>query len=163
MSGQTWATRSGDDIRAPRSTEIGVFTVTTAQVIDLAASGGPQVLSDQFAQNLGGGGGVRSEANSSFGSGTVAFPAAPLAGWVGHWVDIFADGGDIGLITGPTSASVSGGNAPVLATTGNAGTAGVCMRIPNGTYRPYLITADDRFLGVVSAGTTTLRIAKSSR
>jgi hypothetical protein len=153
--------RLAADYRPPRAGTLIVQTVTTAAVIDLST--GAYYFGGSLAYAGSIQGSERSEAISIGGGGTQKFPTTlQPSGYVGHWIDIFSDGADTGLITGPTSAAVSAGNAPVLATTGT-GVAGTCMRIAAGTFRTYFITADDRFLGVVSSGTTTLRIALSSR
>lgn len=151
----------GWDVQPPRVGLIGVYAVTnSASVINMTTGTGvfgsastafPQTLPDQGSQTINLSGGPA--------AGTLVSPK----GFVGQWVDIFADGTDVGVIFGATNASVSGGNAPVLATTGNPGTAGVCMRIANGSFRTYYIKPDDEFLGVVGAASGNLRIAVSSR
>lgn len=147
------AHRSGAEIRLPRAGTVLNFTVTTAAaVVNLATAGGPA------AEGMG-----LSNAQPPTGapaSGAVFNPA----GWVERWIDIYADGADLGIVVGDTSASVSATNAPVLATTGTTvATAGQCWRIPNGTYRTYFVTSDSAFLGVVASAAGTMRIAASSR
>jgi hypothetical protein len=151
------------DTRPPRAGTVLMQSVTAAAVIDLS-SAGKYYFAESMAYNGSIESAVRSEAVSIAGGGTQAQPTTlQPSGYVGHFIDVFSDGADTGIITGPTSASVSGANAPVLATTGNSGTAGVCMRINAGQTKRYFITADDRFMGVVSSATTLLRIALSSR
>jgi hypothetical protein len=95
-------------------------------------------------------------------------------GLPGHRVELFADGGDVYVIFGPTAASVSAGNAPVIATNG-VNVAGVCMKIPTGTrvkYKlepspqgpnaPAIPTTGDNFVGYITTATAQLRIAQVS-
>ena len=156
--------RKGDEIRLPRSGSVLVLAVSVVAIsIDLANAGAPATESAGFAGNLPNAGG-RSEANSQTGGGGAAAPSAlQPQGYAGHWIDIFADAADLGIISGPTLASVTGGNVPALATVGNAGTAGTCMRLASGSKTPYWVTPDDRFLGVVGAGNGFIRIALRSR
>jgi hypothetical protein len=134
-----------------------------AIVIDLGAAGAPQSESAQFTGNLPVAG-SRSEATSQTGGGTVQAPTTlQPQGYIGHYIDIFADGADLGIISGPANASVSGANAPVLATTGVAIAAGMCWRIPTGGRQSFFVTPDDRFLGVVASAAGTARITLSSR
>jgi hypothetical protein len=63
-----------------------------------------------------------------------------ILGQDGNYVTIWSDtGADLGIIFGVTQASVTGGNAPVLATVGTVAAgvytpaAGTCWRIPAGT------------------------------
>jgi hypothetical protein len=146
------------DIQLPRAGTVAVVSVTTAAVIDLSG-GAPAAASSNFTANTQGGG-QASQAASAGGVGPVQIQPP---GYIAHYIDICTDGGDLGIISGPTAASVSGANAPVLATTGGAGTAGVCQRQFGNTIRPYYVKPDDRFLGVVSASTTIVRISLSSR
>lgn len=151
----------GLDVQLPRAGLIGVYAITNvASVINMTTGTGvfgsaslafPQALPDQGSQTLNLSGGAQ--------AGTFVSPK----GFVGQWVDIFADGTDVGIISGPTNASVSGGNVPALATTGTPGTAGACWRIPSGTFRSYYVKPDDLFLGVIGAASGNLRIAISSR
>jgi hypothetical protein len=154
--------REGAEIRLPAANAVLVQTITTAAVIDLAAAGDTSVESAGFASNISYPG-TASQPTSSSGGGTAVLATLQPSGFVGKWVMITIDGSDLGIIAGPTSASVSAGNAPVLANTGNPGTAGTCERLFQSTRNPYYVTPDTRFIGVVSAGTTTLRISTSSR
>lgn len=157
------AARTGAEIRLPRVGSIFVSTaITTAVTIDLAAQG-PQNQSANTTGAMPVPGLQTQPVQGPTNQGTVSTAGLASGGFEGFWVDIMVDGADVGIISGPTSASVSSGNAPVLATTGGAGTAGVCQRLLAGTRNPFFVTPDDRFLGVVSSGTTTLRIALSSR
>lgn len=90
-------------------------------------------------------------------------------GCVGREVDIFVDGVvPIYIIAGPTQASVTGGNAPAIATAGT-NVAGICVPLyptaatgpANKPYR-YKVRSGTRFLGFISSGTPTIRIAPSS-
>lgn len=79
-------------------------------------------------------------------------------GAMGKIVVIYADGADLGVITGPTQASVTTSNAPALATTG-VNTPGVCFRIQAGTYQAFELSAGmDNWLGFVASGSGTMRI-----
>ena len=80
---------------------------------------------------------------------------------------------DIGIIFGPTLASVSGGNAPVIANngtlTGNTytGAAGTCwlVKAANGNtdaVRFILQPGQDVFMGVVGSGAGKVRFYQSS-
>lgn len=158
------ASRLGDDIRLPPAKGVIVQSVTAAAVIDLGTGGISAATSPtsaiprgnvpSFAQGL-------APNNQS----TTLPDMANAAGLVGHWIDIEVDsgGGDLGFIAGSTSAAVSGGNAPVLATTGGLGTAGACRRLAAGTGKTFFLTKEERFLGVVSSGTSVVRISQSSR
>jgi hypothetical protein len=91
-------------------------------------------------------------------------------GVINNYVTLFADGCDLGIILGPTVASVADGAAPVLATKGSIGASGVyqsatgvCYRIPSGTKERLLLQPGiDLFLGVVASATGTLRLYQSS-
>lgn len=84
-------------------------------------------------------------------------------GVVGHYVTIYADGVDIGVIFGVSLASVSSGGAPVLsaygvasATGGYTGATGTCHRIPAGNERRYLLQEGvDLYMGYVGASGPT--------
>lgn len=160
------ATNQDHERRLPVAGSIIVQAVSTAAiVIDLSTGQvvGQSAMATGPSQPSGIG---RTEAVSTSGSGTVqAITPLNPQGYVGHYIDIFAEGVDLGVVGGPTNASVSGGNAPNLATAGAAGTAGVCMRIPSGTLSPYWVQPDARFLGVVATAVaaTGIRIALSSR
>lgn len=152
------------EVSCPRADRVAVVAVSAVAIVfDMALQGGPAGESLQYS-NQSPVSYSRSEATSASGGGTVTAPAAlNPRGFVGEWVDIFADGVDLGVISGQTSGAVSGANAPALATNGNAGSAGVCMRIPSGTFRPYYILPDDRFWGIVASGNGQARIVASSR
>jgi hypothetical protein len=131
------STRQADTYTPPRSLLIANLAVST--------SAGSQDLSaiDNQTVNL-------SKAN------------ATQIGIVGCYVDFFADGTDVGVVFGSTSASVTTTNAPVFATTG-VNTAGVCWRIPAGAKATWYLQAGvDLFVGFVGAGSGFLRIARSS-
>jgi hypothetical protein len=83
-------------------------------------------------------------------------------GLIGCYVTFLADGGDVYIITGPSQASVTAGNVPVVATNG-VNAVGVCWKLPANIPTPYKVTAQDRWLGYISAsGTPQLRIQRSS-
>lgn len=160
--------RLGDDIRLPLANAILVQTVTVAAVIDLAgpSAAPPLEQSAAFPANIPQAGMAPQALTSAASPSVDAGLGQANTGWLGHWIDITVDagGGDLGYNAGPTTGSVSGANAPVLATTGAMGTAGTCLRIAAGTFRTYYATFNERFLGVVSsAGNCTVRIALSSR
>jgi hypothetical protein len=163
--------QTASDIRMPRAGTIGVYAITTATSIDLTTGGMEQGggQSAQFNGNMPPANVAPSTANSPGGGGTVQSlsPMNPV-GWVGRWIDITVDAGsgagDLGIISGPTLASVTSANAPAIATTGVPGTAGNCYRIPAGTKQSFIPRADDRYIGVVSStGTCTFRISASGR
>ncbi len=87
---------------------------------------------------------------------------ASKVGFQGRYVTLHADGADVGFVFGPTSASVTGANAPVLATVG-VNVAGVCERLSNGERLQYYVAAGtDVFIGFVATGAGVLRILASS-
>ncbi len=101
-----------------------------------------------------------------------AAQAAQL-GVMESYVTIFADAVDMGLITGPTVASVaSTTGAPLLTAIGTvsgSGTytqaTGTCFRVPAGTSVSYLMQkTQDLFLGLVCASGSTgiARVYQSS-
>lgn len=85
------------------------------------------------------------------------------SGLAGHYVTLIADGGDVYVAFGVSSAAVSGANAPAPATTG-VNAVGNCYKIPkdqtlNVIPRPGV----DNFVAyVTSTGTATLRLFQSS-
>jgi hypothetical protein len=88
----------------------------------------------------------------------------PIVGAPGHFATFEADGSDIYVIFGPTAASVSGGNAPVIATTG-VNVAGVCFKVTVGNpLRVKLEAGVDNFVGYIAsaAGPFNLRVYISS-
>lgn len=148
----------------PRAGKIIVAAVTAAaSSIDLA-TGGEQSMSENNSMNYGPQSQAASVAIGQYGGNTVQTitPLSPT-GLIGRWIDITADGTDIGIVSGATSAAVTGGNAPVFATNGAAGTAGVCRRIFAGTTEAFYVLPDDRFLGVVGVGNGQIRITPSGR
>jgi hypothetical protein len=157
------------DVRLPRAGTVGVYAVTTATSVDLSTGGfglgGGE--SAQFGANVPPANIAPATASSPGGGGTVqSLQAINPTGWLGHWIDITVDagGGDLGIISGPTLASVTGSNAPSISATGASGTAGNCYRLPVGSLKSYIPRADDRYIGVVSfSGTCTFRIALSGR
>lgn len=92
-----------------------------------------------------------------------------LNGAVGQYITIKAVTTDCGIVFGPTVASVTGGNVPVLATvgtlTGNNYTVvtGVCYRVLAGQEVRYLLQPGvDLFLGFVSTGAGQIEIFQSN-
>jgi hypothetical protein len=164
------------DIQAPRAGLIAVEAVTTsATYLDLSAVVTGTSIGPGAGQSAGAATRTPLQVTTAIPqvTPTLAEQGTPLAtqttisgpqmGFLGGYVEFFADGTDVGIIFGPTAASVSSGNAPALATTGSAGTAGVCARIPAGTYRTFFLKGDDRFVGVVGAASGNLRISTASR
>lgn len=84
-------------------------------------------------------------------------------GATGFYVSFEADTADAGIIFGPTQASVTGGNAPNLSTTG-VNAAGACARIFAGQppQRYQLQAGLDIWFGYVGASTGNLRVWVSS-
>jgi hypothetical protein len=85
-----------------------------------------------------------------------------------NYLTIVADV-DIGIIFGPTAASVSSGNAPAIATTGTlssnayVGAAGTCFVVPaDFAVRFLLQPALDKFVGIVGSGNGVVRLYQSS-
>jgi len=76
---------------------------------------------------------------------------------------------DVGVIFGPTLASISGGNAPAIATTGSlssnayVGAAGTCFVIPAGTLMKFLLQPTlDKFVGIVGSEAGVVRLYQAS-
>lgn len=76
---------------------------------------------------------------------------------------------NIGIIFGPTLASISGLNAPALATTGTltsnvyTGAAGTCFVIPANQGMRFLLQKGlDNFVGIVGASAGVVRLYQSS-
>jgi hypothetical protein len=76
---------------------------------------------------------------------------------------------DVGVIFGPTLASVTGGNVPVIATSGTltgntyTGAAGTCFVIPANQGMRFLLQAGrDNFVGIVAAAGGQVRMYQSS-
>ena len=82
-------------------------------------------------------------------------------GLLGRYVYLRAVTSTVGFICGPTQALVTGGNAPVLATTGN-NTAGCCDRLITEEWQEMWISASTRWLGYIASGAGTLIIRASS-
>jgi hypothetical protein len=91
-------------------------------------------------------------------------------GPVGQYLTIFADTTDVGLVFGATLASVTGANAPALATVGTVNASGVysdvvkcCFRIATGqSLRVLLQKEHDIFMGFVSTGAGIIRLFQSN-
>lgn len=156
------ASRKAGFRRLPRVGGILVNAVGAATTSINLGTGGPGAQAGNEGAMIPTG--SQSQPVGQAGSGTAGGGLQWVTGgFIGKWIDIWADGGDIGIITGPTNASVTGGNAPVLATTGGLGTAGNCVRIAAGTMQPYYVTPDDQFLGLVGAAAGSVcRISISS-
>ena len=160
------ATRLCFDKKLPKVSCVSVTSVTTAAVIDLAT--GTVVASAGFGQSLPLSAlpsAAVASTNQESGGPAIGTPAAQR-GFLQCWVEISVDpgGGNLGMVAGPSSASVSGGNAPVIATTGAPGTAGNCyVMAPGLPGERFFVGPDERFLGVVSSGTSVVRIHQSSR
>jgi hypothetical protein len=158
------ASRTAGERLLPRAGKGIVQAVSAAAISVDRAAGGEQSISLDTAMNgpMQAGGASVSDAQS--GGGTVkAMPIINPSGNLGRWIEITADGTDMGIVSGPTSASVTGGNAPVFATNGNAGTAGVCKRLFAGTTEQFYALPDDRFLGIVGVGNGQVRIFPTGR
>lgn len=96
--------------------------------------------------------------------GNLNFPGA-----VNQFVEFFADTADLGIVFGPTAASVSSSNAPVLTQDGTVttgaytGHAGTCYRIVAGTSKKWLLQLGvDLFVGFVGSTTGQLRLYVAS-
>lgn len=106
--------------------------------------------------------------DTTAGSGA---PAGGPQGAVGGFLSIFADGTDVGWITGQTIASVSGGKAPNLGNTGAVDGNGVYTNIDGSCWRQVaglvesrkrLQVGQDNFLGLVGVGAGIVRVYVSS-
>lgn len=106
-------------------------------------------------------------ADTAVGAGA---PVKAAAGAVGSFLSLYADGADIGYISGPTLASVTNANVPVLSTTGTLTSSGlyqaaaaVCYRLSSGQERRFrLVVTQDNFLAIVGAGNGIVRLFISS-
>lgn len=105
----------------------------------------------------------------SFDLSTLGFVAAPDGiaaeplsnkGLLENFCFIQAIGADLLIVTGPTAASVTGGNAPVIATTGS-NAAGCGRLILSGQFYEFRPNSLNQFLGVVSSAAGFMRIGPS--
>lgn len=137
MAGQTEATRQSDWISPPMVGTDGKFAgaalavTSTASYVDLTTV--PAVPAQW--------GGVASGTTGWLPPGTTYQPNA-----LGGYIDLYADGGDVYILTGPSAASVSAANVPNPATTNTVTTGtlttavGACICIPAGTrltFKPF--------------------------
>ena len=107
-------------------------------------------------------------ANLSNSNGVAA--AEGRIGLTGNFCLIFAETADLGLIVGPTLASVTTTNAPNLATAGSVNgsgvytnVAGTCARVPAGTFVEFCPqSTQDLFLGFVASAAGKIRIYQNS-
>ena len=92
-------------------------------------------------------------------------------GAVGNYLNLYAETADLGLIFGVSFASVTGANAPVLATVGTVSgvtgvytsAVGVCIRIPAGTIYEFVPQEGvDLFMGFVGSVAGIVRLWQSS-
>ena len=104
-------------------------------------------------------------------SATDARTAQGNLGVVGNELTIWTDtGADLGIIVGPTLASVTGANVPVLATVGTVNANGIytavtgaCFRVPAASSVRFLTApGQDLFLGFVGSAAGIARIFQSS-
>lgn len=137
----------------PVGQTIVLQTTTTASYVSLAAATFGLTYSAEYVQQV---------------SGTNA-PTGQPVGLVGCFVTVYADTANVGIIFGQTAASVSGFNAPNLASFGTVangvytGVAGTCAVIPAGMSKRYLTQiGQDLFLGFVGASAGLIRINQSS-
>lgn len=104
--------------------------------------------------------GVYYDPTAAVSNAGIGAPAKGPGGAVGSYITIMADGGDLGVITGATVATVTESNAPSLTATGSVssqgaytGLGGCCHRIKDGAERRYrLQVGQDNYLGVVGSG-----------
>ena len=137
MSALPEASRQADNILAPTAGEISNITVSAvAGSVDLTTIG-PQTEPDGNTKRRD-------------------------PGMSGHYMSIYADGVDVYVLFGKDSASVTGSNAPVIATTGS-NAAGCCIKIPNGQERQLRPSVGiHRFMGYIASGNGTMRVWRSS-
>ncbi|HEY6783598.1 MAG TPA: hypothetical protein VI159_01530 [Gemmatimonadales bacterium] len=135
---QIEATRQADFITPPRAGQITALAVTT-----VAASASLLTMGNQTAN--------QANANTL----NIGLP--------GHYITLYADGGDVYILFGPDQASVSSGNAPSPTATG-ANATGACFVIPTGVAMNVRPESNvDQWIGYVTkTGTATLRIAQTS-
>jgi hypothetical protein len=151
MSGLPVASRKADFQSAPRAYQaagpegqVAALAVdTTAIAVDLTAGFSQAAYNGQV-------------------SGTG--PATATRNYLAIISDV-----NVGVIFGPTLASVSSGNAPAIATTGTltgntyTGAAGTCFVIPAGTGMKFLLqAAHDKFVGIVGAASGVVRLYQIS-
>ena len=104
---------------------------------------------------------------------TPTTPSQQSAGVTGNFITVYALSSDMYVILGPTAASVSGANVPVVPTVSSgigslsAGAytraAGTAFPIKSGTaLRFFLQHGVDKFMGLVASGTGTCVMYQSS-
>lgn len=128
---------------APKAGEISVINVNTT-----AASQNLQLCGPQSS----------SMANSDI----IVQNASTAPGILNRRVSFTAVSANVGVIFGPTQASVSSGNAPNIANTGVNGTT-VCYLIPSGVTVTWVIHNTTQWMGYVASGNGSLVIAARSR
>jgi hypothetical protein len=155
------ASRKHDFVSAPRAYGPTGGTGAPGQVVAATVSPSPQYINLQLLTN----------ANRVYDASVDGLSnQVRNGGLTNNYITLFADGCDLGIIVGPSVASVASGAAPVLATVGSIGASGVynaatgaCYRIPSGTKERILLQPGlDLFLGVVASATGTLRLYQSS-
>lgn len=82
-------------------------------------------------------------------------------GLLGRFVRLRAVSATVGFIMGPTQASVSGANAPVLTATG-VNAVGGCDQLSPGEWIDLSISVSTRWIGFVGSAAGTLILRPSS-
>ena len=137
---QTEATRQSDWILPPRAGKMAVLSATSTPVsIDLRTIG---TTTDTFAS---------ADGNHPYGP-------------VGHYVSLYADGGDVYVNFGSTSGSVTGANVPDPTVTGVNAAKGCWKILKDTALQVKLAVGQDLYCGYACASgvTATLRIVQSS-
>jgi hypothetical protein len=134
--GESQQSRQADYVLPPRAGLIGAVAVTTS------AGSQQMTLLDNQAKDP---------------TNADALQVGPL----GCYVSFTADGGDVYVVFGPTQASVTGANAPVIATTG-VNVAGVAYKLKQDVEKPLLLTTQDVWMGYIGSASCTLRFYRSS-
>jgi hypothetical protein len=155
---QSTYSKLSDEILPPIVGTISVLNAnTTGQTQDLSLCGN-QSLDMRNADAL-----PVSGAAAFAGSATPVTAGTSFGGQIGRFCEIFADGGDIGVMFGANAAVLGGSNVVSLSAAG-VNAAGAALRIPSGTYRTFVIHAAARFMGYIAAsGTANVRVVATSR
>jgi hypothetical protein len=155
---QSIFSKLADEILPPIVGTVSVLNAnTTGQTQDLSLCGNLS-LDMRNADALPVAGGA-----SFSGSATPVTTGSNFGGQIGRFCEVFADGGDIGVLFGANAAVLGGSNVVSLSAAG-VNAAGAALRIPSGTYRTFVIHPAARFLGYIAAsGTANVRICATSR
>lgn len=155
MSGDSAELRNAAKIIAPYGSWVfGLYTSGTAVSLDLSTIGPGAPQPDQ-------------EGGASINLSDITAPVpgnnVNLQGCLGRYVRFTAVSATCWVLFGPTQASVTSGNAPVIPTGGsNLSGVGVPEPIFAGQQPDMYITASTRWIGLIGAAATFLMIRPAS-